>query len=253
MPHVLEQPNKPAAKVTNMRTALSDHARERAAERTDMTPEAIIDLLHTGKAVQLNNPDRHFQRRAYFLCFSQTNKQFFVAVTHPAEDASKSGTLVTILSLDQHETDRGEVNFENKCRAARLVLGTAQYQAYKAELAQFCDQPNGLSKRDIRAALFYFDAHHNRRRLMLGSTQVPLRHLVEHGLSCIHTHPAFWSGLAERVAAAGISETVTIDSVEVWAGDCEPAVITLADLQEGQLVATAASQTASAESTQAAE
>lgn len=237
MTHDLEKSEKSTAKVTNMRTAPSDHARERAAERTDMTPEAIIELLHTGRAVQLNNPDRHFEQRAYFLCFSQTNKQFFVAVTKPAEDARKSGTLVTILSLEQHETDRGEISFENKSRAARLAMGTAEYQAYKDTLAQSCDQPKQLAKRDIRAALFYFDSHKSNRRLMLGSTKVPLRHLLEHGLSSIHTHPAFWSSLAERVAAAGISENVTIDRVEVWAGENDPTVIPLEELTAGQAVA----------------
>jgi hypothetical protein len=235
MTAVIEQPPKPAAKVTNMRTALSDHARERAAERTDMTPEAIIDLLHTGRAVQLNNPDRHAERRAYFLCFSQSNKQFFVAVTAPADDARKSGTLVTILSLEQHETDRGEINFETKCRAARLTMTPADYQAFKAELAKSCDHPSLLAKRDIRVALFYFDTHQNRRRLMLGGTRVPLRHLVEHGLASIHTHPAFWAALSERVASAEISENVTIDCVEVWAGDSEPVVITLEELMAGRV------------------
>lgn len=238
MTTVLDRPIKFGTNVTNMLTALSDHARVRAAERTDMAPEAIIDLLHTGRAVRLNNPELHHERRAYFLCFSPSNKQFFIAITKPADDPRKPGTLVTILTLEQYQADRGEVSFDYKCSAARLMLNRDDFRIFKAELAGVCQIPCAPAKRDIRAALYYFDAHHDRQRLLLGSTKVPLCFLTEHGLGSIHTHPAFWKSLAERVATAGLSAEVTIDRVEVWVKDNEPVVITLAQLQDGQLVAT---------------
>lgn len=233
---------KVPAKITNMRTALSDHARERAAERTDMEPEAILEMLHTGRAVQLNNPDRHFERRAYVLCFSPSNKQFFVAITRPAADARRSGTLVTILSIEQHEKDRGEIPFETKRRAARLAMGSAAFRAYEDELAASFNQERPLAKRDVRAALFFFDSNHTRRRLMLGSTKVPLSHLLEHGLNNMHTHPAFWDAIAERVTANNIPSDVTIDRVEVLVGDRDPVVISLEQLLAGQVAAAKSSQ-----------
>ena len=47
-----------------LRFALSRHAEHRIEERSTMTSAEILELLNAGRAVRLNDPFRHLERRA---------------------------------------------------------------------------------------------------------------------------------------------------------------------------------------------
>ena len=112
-----------------LRYSLSEHAGKRLGERTALTELAFLEIMSNGRAVQMNLADGHFDGCVYELLFSLADKTFFIAVTKPLR-ASRGGIVVTILTAEQHEADRGRILPAHLLQAARNMMPNEEFDAY---------------------------------------------------------------------------------------------------------------------------
>lgn len=99
-------------------------------------------------------------------------------------------------------------------RIARLLLDPASYARYCALLAG--QNPDLVRPSQIRILVHYWDAQHNAQCLRLTKPRVPQQHLIDHGLDAVNRHPAFWSWMADRVAALGLDPGIQIQKIEAY-------------------------------------
>lgn len=108
----------------------SMHAVDRMLERSNMTPEDVLDILQSGRGIWLNNPQNHWQKRGYLLIYSVKDAQFYVVVVSVAE---KTAGIVTILTQAQYENDRGPLDRSTLSRAIRSTAPEDVAKAWKRQ------------------------------------------------------------------------------------------------------------------------
>lgn len=202
-----------------LRFSLNTHAEERIAERTTMSPADVLEVLNTGRAVRLNDPAKHFERRAYYLFFSKRDKEHLVAVTRPTTQLHGSGIVVTVLTRGQYENDHGPLRSEALLSAGRRVLDPADYIAMREDVRRARADAGGLpwKRRDLNVQVHYWDGDCKAACQRVGPPRVPMKHLVDHGLAGVHRHPAFWSWLESKLTAAGLNLGLKLERIEVSA------------------------------------
>lgn len=200
---------------------LSAHAKQRIAERTGLTPDAVLDLLNAGRTLPLNDAHRHPQGRGYHLFVSASDRQAFVAIVRPAWVTGSTGTMISVLTEAQYERDRGPLAAEVLLRAARMVLSEHSYRAVRAAM-----QPS-WRRRALKVVLQGWDADLRPARVVVGTPPVPAAFIAAHGLERLHCHPGFWSWLAQRAVVAGLCADLKVERLEVELGDQAPVVLDL--------------------------
>ncbi|MBG6083189.1 hypothetical protein [Rubrivivax gelatinosus] len=96
--------------------------------------------------LQLNLVKDHFEGRVYQLLFSPSDNSFFVAVTSPeGKPETPTGVVITILTAEQHEADRGPLEPHHLLRAAELALGESGYATLRTLLLQRLEEAVVLS------------------------------------------------------------------------------------------------------------
>lgn len=203
---------------------LNDHAELRIAERSTMTPAEVLDVLNTGRSVRLNDPARHFQKRAYYLFFSARDNKHLVAVTRPSTELFGSGAMVTLLTQEQYENDHGRLHSDLLLKAARQVLDRRAYESMRELVRQRREDRTGLPfrRKDMNVSVHYWADDFQPKIRRIGAPRVPMQHLLEHGLAAVHRHPAFWTWLQTRLAAVGLDLSVSFDRIEVSVPGEEP-------------------------------
>lgn len=203
---------------------LNEHAEQRIGERSTMAPAEVLEVLNTGRSVRLNDPARHFQKRAYYLFFSARDNKPFVAVTRPATKLRDSGVLVTLLTQEQYENDHGRLHSDLLLKAARQVLDRPAYEALRTAVRQRREDRTGLSfrRKDMNVSVHYWGKGYQLQSRRVGPPRVPMQHLLEHGLAAVHRHPAFWAWLQTRLTAVGLDLSVSVDRIEVSVPGVEP-------------------------------
>jgi len=202
-----------------LRFALSRHAEHRIEERSTMTSAEILELLNAGRAVRLNDPFRHFERRAHYLIFSRLDNKHLVAVTRPATTLHATGIVVTVLERTQYEHDRGLLDPDKLLLAARSVLDRAAYEVMREQLRRERKDATGLhlKRSELNVHVHCWDADFNSVCLRIGSPRVPTRHLAEHGLAGVHRHPDFWHWLRARLQSADPKLDLKLERIELSA------------------------------------
>lgn len=212
---------------------MSDHAIERLSQRSKLSSEELLAMLNSGRTISLGSFMRSHEGRARHLLYSAKDKAFFVAITAPSTTIGVSGTVVTLLTREQYENDMGRIELSYLLRSAHVALDANDYVVLKKELVahESHGRPYALRRPKILVSVHYFDAERRERVWRARSPNVPLAHLAEHGLLAIHRHPAFWAWLAQRTDGR-IDPGVSIDRIEVGAGDPGHTDMQLLDLSE---------------------
>ncbi len=200
---------------------LSAHARQRIAERTGLAPDAVLELLNTGRALALNDAQRHFQGRGYQLFVSATDQRAFVAIVRASWVTGRAGTMISVLTQVQYERDRGPLAAEVLLRAARMVLSARSYRAYRAAMQA------PWRRRALKVVLQGWDADLRPARVVVGTPRVPAAFIATHGIERLHCHPGFWGWLAQRTAVAGLPAGLKVERLQVERGDLAPVVLDL--------------------------
>lgn len=200
---------------------LSAHARQRIVERIGLAPDAVLELLNAGRALPLNDAQRHSQGRGYQLFVSPSDRQAFVAIVRASWVTGHAGTVISVLTQMQYERDRGPLAAEVLLRAARLVLSERSYGEYQAAI------PRPWRRRALKVVLQGWDADLRPARVVVGTPRVPAAFIAAHGLERLHCHPGFWGWLAQRAAVAGLSADLKVERLLVELGDLAPVVLDL--------------------------
>lgn len=136
----------PTQNPRDLQYAMTDHARERVGQRTALVEDELLSMLQSGRSIQLNLSKDHHEGRVYQLFFSPRDNSFFVAVTFPERRTDNpTGVVITILTAEQHEADRGPLSPSYLLRAAEIALGADGYGALRTLLLQRLDAAASLT------------------------------------------------------------------------------------------------------------
>lgn len=94
----------------------SMHAIESLIMRSRMSADDLMEALVSCRVIWLNNPERHWQNRAYVLLYSVVDAAFYVVIV-ACDPGKKTGSIVTVLTREQFENDKGEIDRRNLIRA----------------------------------------------------------------------------------------------------------------------------------------
>jgi hypothetical protein len=87
----------------------SMHAIESLIMRTRMSADDLMEILMAGRGIWMNNPANHWQNRAYVLIYSVEDAAFFIVII-ACDPGKKTGAIVTVLTREQFENDKGEID-----------------------------------------------------------------------------------------------------------------------------------------------
>lgn len=87
----------------------SMHAVESLIMRSRMSVDDLMEILMAGRVIWMNNPERHWQNRAYLLLYSVADEAFYVVIV-ACDPGKKTGSIVTVLTRKQFENDKGEID-----------------------------------------------------------------------------------------------------------------------------------------------
>lgn len=188
-----------------MKFDLTTHAMDRIKEkvRTDITPDALLDILNSGRAILIGNPLTRANQRAAYLFFSHVDQQFLAAIVG-VPDENRPGIVITLLSQDQLENDLGPLNMALYCRAAKMIMADAEYAAWFQ--ANYGEKPKGL-----QLAIRHAIAGGGYKTSFIRYPHNDIDDLLGAGFLSLNTNLEFISWLNERLQKKGIDLSVVQD------------------------------------------
>jgi hypothetical protein len=170
---------------------MSQHARQRAAERSSVAPSRVLEMVKTRHAVTL--PFRA-ANRSYHLFFDKVKISFMVAVV-AIEGGCKSGSasVVTVLTREHFENDAGPIGKKALRIAASRVLDPVDFRRWEQE--EFGPR---ITRRRYRV-FTYFKREDGTTACATFKDAPVCEHFVdEHALTNATAHPGFWNWYARQ-------------------------------------------------------
>lgn len=195
----------------------SNHANERISQRLSLGQAEVVNLLNDGRAIVLNNLFSREDQRGYYLFYSKTDKDFFVAVV-AVNKPEIGGEVVTVLTRQQFEADLGhEIPVDARKRAAQSNMDARSYEEWRRNLASIpgADPAADRARARIRIRLDYWDEALAKKSLMLGRIPNELGIHVDHELNKIPLQTGFLGWLNEKIKTKGVSECRIADVVAI--------------------------------------
>lgn len=217
-----------ARKIPFLRFKLSSHAQMRIAERVGGSSEDFLDVLNAGRAIQLNDSTKHFESRGYYLLMSMPSMELFVAITRPSMRTGHVGTVVSIITRKQYESDGRVIDNAMTLRAAKLALSAGEYEHYKKGMKRTGVMSPGWRREDLKVAIHGWDSNNRLCRRVIGSPPIPIAFVREVGLHQLSLHPRFQPWLSQRIAASAGHQALKLERIEAYLGDLEPVELDLA-------------------------
>jgi hypothetical protein len=179
---------------------MSQHARQRAAERSSVAASRVLEMVTTRQAVTLPFRDAN---RSYHLFLDKVRMIFMVAVV-AIEGGSKSNSasVVTVLTRGQFENDAGPIGKKALRIAASRVLDPVELRSW--EQGEF--GPGGTRRR-YRVFTYYKREDGSTGCEIFNDAPVCEHFVDEHALTNAAGHPGFWDWYARRASRVSLPTT----------------------------------------------
>lgn len=176
---------------------MSQHARQRAAERSSVAPSRVLEMVTTRHAVTL--PFRS-ANRSYHLFLDRMKMAFMVAVVAIERGTtSNSASVVTVLTREHFENDAGPIGKKALRIAASRVLDPVDFRRW--EKGEF--GPGGTRRR-YRIFTYYRREDGSTGCEIFNDAPVCDQFVDEHALTNAAGHPGFWDWYARQASRASL-------------------------------------------------
>lgn len=167
-----------------------------------MSSDDLLALLTSGRGIWMNNPGKHWQHRSYILLYSTADEAFFIAIVACDPDTNNA-SIVTVLTKEQYENDRGLIFERILARAMRSSF------ASKESVKEFCAEHNLVSRRKQRQSNFSILVEYKAASGVIDRAVLfhPPGHSsaeVTENERKIVDQPGFWEWFGHKVAAQNI-------------------------------------------------
>ncbi|NEX60209.1 hypothetical protein [Noviherbaspirillum galbum] len=191
----------------------SMHAIESLIMRSKMTADQLMEILQAGRAIWLSNPERHWQHRAYLLLYSTLDQAFYVVIV-ACDPGKKTGSLVTVLTQQQYENDRGAICKYELLRALRSSDATdEQVKQFRYTLAPSRRELRSQAKweeklaaraRRVTVVIDYVTLTGVFERIEISNPPGQDSEAVEADLTCLVNQPGFAEWIDVESAKKGV-------------------------------------------------
>jgi len=163
---------------------VSAHGAQRAAERSQITPEAVLEVVLQGFAVLLPYKGRGC---TYHLFYREEHDAFFVAVVSADRYTyhSDKPSIITVLTVDAFEQGGGIASRRFRRTAASRVMGSEKFQAWDVRHYGNRVRPTGL-----RVIVYWRDeVAGSDGHVVFTGPPVCKAYIDEHGIQNVLGHP----------------------------------------------------------------
>jgi hypothetical protein len=178
--------------------SMSDHARQRAYERSSLAPSRVYELIASRQAVLLPFSSAN---RSYHLFFDKVKTDFLVGVVaiDGAGRQSASASVVTLLTRAQFECDAGPIGARALRTAACRELNPVAFRHWE-------EREFGLrgARRTYRVVTYFRQEDGSIGYQVFRHPPLCADFVETHGLTNAAGHPGFWDWYARRAKAAGL-------------------------------------------------
>lgn len=172
---------------------MSQHARQRAVERSSVAPSRVLEIVTSRRAVMLPFRDAN---RSYHLFLDRAKMAFMIAVVAvEAGCRNNSANVVTVLTRKHFENDAGPIGKKALRTAASRVLDPVEFRRWEA--AEF--GPGGTRRR-YRVLTYYTREDGSTGCEIFNNPPVCDHFVEEHALTNAAGHPGFWDWYARWAA-----------------------------------------------------
>jgi len=173
-------------------------------------------MLNTGRTVPLNDPSRHHELRAYYLLYSHRRSAWYVVVAGSSWNFHAPGTVITLLTRQQYERDRGAICPDALRSAVRQAPGTSA--SAPATINEGVDDL--FHRRGVKIVVFGWDRDFALKRIVLGTPPLPQNRVTKAQAINAASSSSVWPWIKRRAETLQIDEFFQLDRLEL--GDVPP-------------------------------